>query len=159
MADNDHHVSHAQLFSPIHCGHAPQIRSHEDYDPAAQQYSGFKFSTPQVVMGPGTFDVSIPQGSMTPESQPLLMPKWPSMLRSQSHSTFQPAYLPPVQPIGPATQSASQTPVSATLTRSTKAPRKTLTDVDRKRMCQYDAEHPKSKQTDIAGRYHLRKPT
>ena len=83
-----------------------------------------------------------------PQLQPLIMPQWPSMLTSQS--TYQPPIFPsaPV-PITP----ASATPVSATSThsRTSSTPRKTLTDSDRRRMCQYHEENPTVKQTEIGG--------
>ncbi|KAK5677305.1 hypothetical protein LTR17_027708 [Elasticomyces elasticus] len=61
------------------------------------------------------------------------MPAWPSMLKNLSHL---------IQPMLP-------TPVSATSMSPTPTPRKKLTDLDRKRMCQYAEEHPKAKQTEI----------
>ncbi len=86
-----------------------------------------------------------------PQLQPLIMPQmpqWPSMLTSQS--TYQPPLFPSAGvPITP----ASATPVSASSTnsRTSSTPRKTLTDSDRRRMCQYHEDNPTVKQTEIGG--------
>ena len=83
---------------------------------------------------------------------PLIMPQvsqWPSMLTSQS------TYVPPIFPSAPVPITpVSATPVSATSThsgRTSSTPRKTLTDADRRRMCQYHEDHPTVKQTEIGG--------
>ncbi|CBY00671.1 hypothetical protein LEMA_P018010.1 [Plenodomus lingam JN3] len=94
-----------------------------------------------------------------PQLQPLIMPQmpqWPSMLTSQS--TYQPSLFPsaPV-PITP----ASATPVSASSThsRTSSTPRKTLTDSDRRRMCQYHEENPTVKQTEIGAMFGVERST
>jgi len=79
------------------------------------------------------------------------MPQWPSMLNNQLHSTFPPMFPQPVQPIQPVTLGALQTPVSAVSIRPSPTPRKTLTDADRKRMCQYAEDNQNAKQTEIGG--------
>ncbi|KAK3613220.1 hypothetical protein LTR56_028012 [Elasticomyces elasticus] len=83
------------------------------------------------------------------------MPAWPSMLKNLSRLTFQPMFAQPVQPIQP----MLPTPVSATSTSPTPTPRKTLTDLDRKRMCQYAEEHPNAKQTEIGGIFGVERST
>jgi len=102
-------------------------------------------------MEPGAFGGGIQQRQMAHQLQPLVMPQWPSMLNSQSPSNNQYVFPQPVQPIQPMSMSQLQTPISATSTRSASTPRKTLTDSDRKRMCQYAEDHPNSKQTEIGG--------
>lgn len=89
-----------------------------------------------------------------------MMPQWPSMLASShTHSNYQPPYPQPVQSIPPISVGSLQTPVSATSTRSATTPRKTLTDLDRKRMCQYAEEHPTSKQTEIGAIFGVERST
>jgi hypothetical protein len=72
-------------------------------------------------------------------------PQWPSMLTNPSAYTSQQvsppmaipsAALPPKSIKPPSLQTNSQ-------------PRRTLTDDDRKRMCQYAEDHPSAKQTEI----------
>lgn len=155
MADDERHVAYPQSSPPTQWGQTPHVYPHSHHGTPAQEYSGFNFGTPQVVMEPGAFGHGVQQRSMAPQLQPLVMPQWPSMLSSQAHSTFSSVYPPPVQPIQPISMGALQTPVSATSTRSASTPRKTLTDLDRKRMCQFAEEHPNSKQTEIGGRSML----
>ena len=93
----------------------------------------------------------MPQRPVQQQLQPLVMPQWPSMLNSQSHQPFQPAYPQGVQPIQPMTMAPLPTPISATSSRSASTPRKTLTDADRKQMCQYAEDNPSAKQTEIGG--------
>ncbi|CAN9196467.1 unnamed protein product [Alternaria alternata] len=78
-----------------------------------------------------------------PQLQPLIMPQmpqWPTPL-----------------PITP----ASATPVSASSThsRTSSTPRKTLTDSDRRRMCQYHEENPTVKQTEIGAMFGVERST
>ncbi|KAK0989545.1 hypothetical protein LTR91_009189 [Friedmanniomyces endolithicus] len=96
-----------------------------------------------------TFNSAIRPRPLPPQLQPLIMPQWPSMLNNQSHSTFPPMFPQPVQPIQPVTLGALQTPVSAVSIRPSPTPRKTLTDADRKRMCQYAEDNQNAKQTEI----------
>jgi hypothetical protein len=119
-----------------------------------QDYNGFTSYAPlpmEPMYGTGMHPPHHPHPTPRtthPQLQPLIMPQWPSMLTSQS--TYQPPIFPsaPV-PITP----ASATPVSATSThsRTSSTPRKTLTDSDRRRMCQYHEENPTVKQTEIGG--------
>lgn len=147
MADDEHRAPFHSA-PPASWDQIPHIYPHSHHGTPAQEYSGFNFSSPQLHMSPNAFDGGFQQRPMPQQLQPLVMPQWPSMLNSQVHSTFQPVYPQPVQPIQPM---QLPTPVSATSTRSTSTPRKTLTDLDRKRMCQYADENPNAKQTEIGG--------
>lgn len=84
---------------------------------------------------------------------PLVVPQqWPSMLTSQSN--YSTPTLPTASTTTPssAVSSHSQpTPVRQTVTGGT-TPRRTLTDDDRRRMCQYAEDNPGIKQTDIGGK-------
>jgi len=126
------------------------IYPHSHHGTPAQEYSGFHFVAPQMHMEPSGFSNSIQQRPVHQQLQPLIMPQWPSMLGNQAHS-FQPLYSQPVQPGPPMSMGSVQTPISAVSSRSGSTPRKTLTDHDRRRMCQYAEEHPNSKQTEIGG--------
>jgi hypothetical protein len=148
MADDDH--QHRYQSSPP-VGSWDHVYPHSHHGTPAQEYAGFNFSSPQLPMDSGTFASTIQPRPAHPQLQPLIMPQWPSMLNNPSHSTFQPLYPQPIQPIQPVSIGALQTPVSAVSSRSAPTPRKTLTDLDRKRMCQYAEEHPNAKQTEIGG--------
>ena len=150
MADDDHQ-RHFQPSPPI--GSWEHIYPHSHHGTPAQEYSGFAFSSPQMPMEASGFS-SMPQRSTHQHLQPLIMPQWPSMLNSQAHTPFQGIYpqpLQPVQPIQPMPLGLLHTPVSAVSSRAVPTPRKTLSDLDRKRMCQYADEHPSAKQTEIGG--------
>lgn len=136
------------------------VYPHSHHNTPTQEWTGFNFGS----MEPSAFAHQRP---VHQQLQPLVMPQWPSMLNSH-HQTAQPApyqhppssyhpmYPQPVQPIQPMSVAQLHTPVSATSSRSTTTtPRKTLTDQDRTRMCQYAEEHPNSKQTEIGGESHL----
>lgn len=92
---------------------------------------------------------------------PLNIPQWPSQLTNPSEPS-PPAPTPPptVRPIAPATsipplqpaRAASITPVPDPKPHPPQpTARKTLTDNDRRRMCQYHDENPSVKQTEIGG--------
>jgi hypothetical protein len=148
MAD-DQHQSTYQPSPSITWGRSPQIYPHSHHGTPAQEYSSFHFGSPQLSLGSNTFETTMPQRPIQQQLQPLVMPQWPSMLNSQSHQTYQPSYPQTVQPIQPMTMAPLQTPISATSSRSASTPRKTLTDADRKQMCQYAEDNPSAKQTEI----------
>lgn len=157
MADDERNTG---FRSPpaTHWTPSSRIYSHSHHGTPAQEYQGFNFTSPQMAMEPSAFSNSTQQRPMHQHLQPLVMPQWPSMLGTQAHSTYQPIYaaaqpVQSVQSIQPLSAGPLHTPVSATSTRSASTPRKTLTDLDRKRMCQYAEEHPNSKQTEIGSEF------
>lgn len=152
MADDERRGS-LHSTPPTAWGETPHIYPHSHHGTPAQEYSGFTFNNAQLPMEPNSFRGNMQQRPMPPQLQPLIMPQWPSMLSSSSHPTaFQPLFPQPIQPlsIGP-----HQTPISATSSKSASTPRRTLTDADRKRMCQYAEENPNSKQTEIGSECNI----
>jgi hypothetical protein len=94
---------------------------------------------------------------LSPQLPMLVMPShatWPSMLTNpnsySSHSAPPAMSIPPIQ-VTPRVQTTLKTKLPALHTQP--VPRKTLTDDDRKRMCQYAEDHPHAKQTDIGARF------
>jgi hypothetical protein len=71
--------------------------------------------------------------------------QWPSMLTNPSG--YGPQHLPPPMAIPSVALASKSVKLPAIQTGST--PRRTLTDEDRKKMCQYAEEHPNAKQTEI----------
>lgn len=134
---------------------------HAPHQSPVQDYNGYN------TYAPLPMEPLYPAGMHPPRTthqqlQPLIMPQWPSMLTSQS------SYVPPIfqsapVPITP----ASATPVSAVSAVSTSStrshgsstPRKTLTDADRRRMCQYHEDHPTVKQTEIGAMFGVERST
>lgn len=159
MAD-DQHQSTYQPSPSLTWGRSPHIYPHSHHGTPAQEYNNFQFGSPQLSLGPSTFENTMPQRPVHQQLQPLVMPQWPSMLNSQSHQ-FQPPYSQPMQSIQPMTMAPLPTPISATSSRSASTPRKTLTDSDRKQMCQYAEDNPAAKQTEIGGTlisWHFARP-
>lgn len=75
---------------------------------------------------------------------------WPSML-TNPNSNFGPPHSAPPVAIPPIT--APLKPSKLPALQTTSQPRKTLTDEDRRAMCQYAEDHPTAKQTDIGARF------
>ncbi|KAK5132621.1 hypothetical protein LTR08_008820 [Meristemomyces frigidus] len=156
MADDDDHQRHFQLSPPI--GSWETVYPHSYHGTPAQEYSGFNFSSPQMPTEVGGFS-SMQQRPMHQHLQPLIMPQWPSMLNSQAHTPFQGVYPQTLQPVQPIPIGLLHTPVSAVSSRIAPTPRKTLSDLDRKRMCQYADEHPSAKQTEIGAIFGVERST
>lgn len=95
---------------------------------------------------------SLPQGQTAPPQLPMLiMPShatWPSMLTNPH--TYASHSAPPVA-IPSVTAPVKTTRLPAIHAPS--QPRKTLTDDDRRRMCQYAEDHPNTKQTEIGAMF------
>jgi hypothetical protein len=89
------------------------------------------------------------QRSSHQQLQPLTVPPWPSLLTSQSNYANGPVMAAPVS-MTPVTATPKSAPPSF---RTHDRPRKTLTDDDRRRMCQFAAENPTVKQTEIGGKW------
>jgi hypothetical protein len=112
----------------------------------AHDFNGFSF-TP-MPMEP-TYHGMPPPRTTHQQLQPLIMPQWPSMLTSQA-GYAQPMFPTTMMPMAP----PMGTPLSAgaagvTTSRPASTPRRTLTDADRKRMCEYAEQNPNTKQTEI----------
>lgn len=128
------------------------IYPHSHHGTPAQEHSGFNFAPSQLPMDPSAFSNSAQQRPSYPQ---LIMPQWPSMNRHQAHQqSYQQLNVQPMQVAQQSQQTPTNTlptPVSATSTKSNMNPRKTLTDVDRRRMCKYAQDNPECKQTEIGG--------
>jgi hypothetical protein len=85
---------------------------------------------------------------------PLIMPNhsqttWPSMLTHPVTSSNPPVAISPAPAQPP---QAKGNPPKLPAIHTGPSPRKTLTDSDRRRMCQYHEENPSVKQTEIGGK-------
>ena len=121
----------------------------------AHEYNGFGFSAMPMESVYGTNNMVPPPRTTQPQLHPLVTTPWPSMLTSQSNYGTPIFHQPPVSTPSISTPSVS-TPMSAppTTGRSHDRPRRTLTDQDRRRMCQYAEAHPNVKQTEIGSEIH-----
>ncbi|KAF2757828.1 CenpB-DNA-bind-domain-containing protein [Pseudovirgaria hyperparasitica] len=153
MAHDEHHPQHyhdgtGQWMDGPHSYHGtPQHQS------PVHEFNGFTFNP--IPMEPIYPQHQYPPRTMHQQLQPLITPQWPSMLTSQS------SYVQPIYPTAPGPAPPASTPVSASSTRSgtSSTPRKTLTDLDRRRMCQYHEDHPTVKQTEIGAMFGVERST
>lgn len=126
---------------------------HSVHQSPVHEYQGFAFAPmPMEPMYTHGMSSTMPPPRPIHQLQPLAMPQqWPSMLTSQS-TYVQPIYpsATTVVPVAPAPIPISAPP---TTTTRTSTPRKTLTDQDRRRMCQYHEDNPNIKQTEIGGEF------
>lgn len=130
------------------------------HSPPLPDFHGFSYGSPPIMPMEPAYSMSVPPPYSTLQ---LSMPShpWPSMLTTQSgfpENTLSPAppptlSIPQPVPIRPSQSTpAAPTPPSASSVPSAPTPRRTLTDEDRRRMCQYHEENKSAKQTDIGGK-------
>ncbi|KAK8124638.1 uncharacterized protein PG998_000397 [Apiospora kogelbergensis] len=79
---------------------------------------------------------------------------WPSLHTNPGQSYPTPPVAIPAQSTVPIRQTPKHLP-----SITTSQPRKTLSDDDRRRMCQYAADNPKSKQTEIGAKFGVERST
>ncbi|EEP77174.1 predicted protein [Uncinocarpus reesii 1704] len=112
-------------------------------------FQGFTFGSSPIMPLEPAYSMSVPQ-SYPPHQHlaPLTIPaQWPGMLSTQ------PSYAPvPLAPMPMQTVTHLQN-VHTTHVTSSPAPRRTLTDADRRRMCMYHEENPHVKQTEIGAMF------
>lgn len=141
---NDYHSSHSQ--SP-----ATELHAY-GFVPSSQQQNMHSepYSRPMQPM------YSLPQAP-----QPMFAAQWPSMLTNPSSQPQpppppqMPAPPPPVTPVTTFATGAPLPPLTTHQPTHTTTSRRTLTDQDRRRMCQYHEDNPTVKQTEIGGKSEL----
>ena len=147
----DHHLSPEHNSGGLHDSQGQWIDSSSPFQSHHQspvhEYNGFNFTgMPVQHMYANT---TMPQQRSTLQQlQPLMMPPWPSMLTTGGQGSY-PASMYHAAPMN----TPIQTPISAppATGRHPDRPRKTLTDADRRKMCQYSIDNPQVKQTEIGG--------
>ena len=114
------------------------------------EYQNYQYmSTPHSLPIHPTYVQRMPptQSHHQPPLLPLIMPSqqtWPSMLTNPPMGYQAPVAIP---------HSAPPTKAPKLPGMHAPSPRKTLTDQDRRRMCQYHEEHPNVKQTEIGAMF------
>jgi hypothetical protein len=124
--------------------------------PIMPEYNSYHYASSGVMpIEPGPLYAMARPPPYSPHQQlqplhPLIVPpQWPSMLTSQSnYSTPTPSTASTTTP-GSAVSTGSQSLQIRQTTTGGNTPRRTLTDDDRRRMCQYAEDNPGVKQTDI----------
>jgi hypothetical protein len=155
--DHEHHAGHESNFPSNEGWDIGQGYNSQHQSPVYEQ-NGFGFMQPlhhsphNGLSGDHQSYQRIPPPVHTTHQQllPLIMPShptWPSMLTNPASYPAPPVPIPAVSaPLvkgnGGKLPSIHPSP----------SPRKTLTDLDRRRMCQYHEENPSVKQTEIGGK-------
>ncbi len=149
--ENEHHNGQENAFGNDGWVEINSYNSSQHQSPI-HEYGGFGFmhQVPHSLPAEPTFTRMAPLPPAHPQQHqllPLIMPShptWPSMLTNPSgYQAPPPVAIPPVSaPLKTTKLPALHQPT----------PRKTLTDADRRRMCQYHEENPSVKQTEIGGK-------
>ena len=130
---------------------------HSSHNSPLQEYNGFAFMSNTHVPPEPLYNRPLqPSYSTAPLLQPLVMPQWPSQLTNPSVGCGTPTAFPPPRPLAPISTMAIKPPLPRSASTPAPVPasstaRRTLTDQDRRSMCQYHEDHPTVKQTEIGG--------
>ncbi|KAI1912236.1 hypothetical protein LOZ53_001821 [Ophidiomyces ophidiicola] len=117
-------------------------------------YQGFPFGTSQIVPLEPAYNMSLSQPYTPQPLGPLTMPPaWPAMLSTQP--TYGPVPLAPM----PISSLVHLQNVHTPHVPHSPAPRRTLTDTDRRNMCMYHEENPHVKQTEIGAMFGVERST
>lgn len=145
--------------------HWVEVSSTSTHNSPLQEYNGFGFVTPLHIPLDSVHDH--PQGTSYSPPRPQFVPQWPSQITNPSQGPPPPS-MPMARPLAPATSVSPMEPPSATASEPTPGPtphaapsnaRKTLTDNDRRKMCQYHEEYPNVKQTEIGAIFGVERST
>ena len=158
--DSDHHQSQRDEYGDHHWadlnGYSNGGGQHSTTP--MHEYSGYNFSTSPVMPIEPAYTVPRPppytaHQQLQPLHSLITMAPWPSMLTS-SQANYSPPMLPTAPIVTPisASTTSTVTPVTPVTTTGGSTPRRTLTDDDRRRMCEYQSGHPGVKQTEIGGK-------
>lgn len=154
---SEHHAGLGQAGDP---GSDRWVEVTDEHSSPLHEYHGYSFVSPSYIPFDSIHDRSQESSYSAPAT--LYIPQWPSQLTSPSQAP-PPAQMPAVRPIAPATSIAAVQAVKAAIIKSAPIPapqptqstaRRTLTDSDRRRMCEYHEENPTVKQTEIGGMSH-----
>ena len=132
--------------------HSPHVES------PSQEYNAFGYmsSAHGIPMEPAyNRPLHHPLYSTHQSPHSLITTQWPSMLTNPSNHTQPtvPTPPPPLAPVSTLTTAHPLPPLTTPVPQSTA--RRTLTDLDRRRMCQYHEDNPTVKQTEIGGKCFL----
>jgi len=152
MEDDYNHQQPTPVFHQVHMRmDGQQQYPHSYHGTPATEYAGFAWPSPQDPDGSRPFGHSPVQRPTHQSLHPLVMPQWPSMLNSQpsqSASNYYPTIVAQAQ-LSTVSPTPLMTPVSASSTRSGSTPRRTLTDEERRLMCEFHEQNPNAKQNEI----------
>ncbi|KAL8785100.1 MAG: hypothetical protein Q9195_008772 [Heterodermia aff. obscurata] len=149
--------------------HWVEIAGESPHNSPLHDFNGFGYISPSLPQD-SPHNRSYQNSYFVPHPlHPLNIPQWPSQLTNPSeHSPPVPIPAPSVRPIAPATSIPALQPARAASVTPAPDPkphppqptaRKTLTDNDRRRMCQYHEDNPSVKQTEIGAMFGVERST
>lgn len=148
--DHEHHTGQDNGFGSDGWAELSSSYNSSQHQSPAHEYGGYAFMQPMQHGLPTehSFTRMAPPPPAHTHQQllPLIMPShptWPSMLTNPASYSAPPVAIPPA--------SAPQKTPKLPAIHAAPSPRKTLTDSDRRRMCQYHEDNPSVKQTEIGG--------
>ncbi|CAF9908861.1 MAG: hypothetical protein HETSPECPRED_008753 [Heterodermia speciosa] len=150
--------------------HWVEIAGESPHHSPLHDFNGFGYISPSHLPQDSPHNRSYQNSYFVPHPlHPLNIPQWPSQLTNPSeHSPPVPIPAPSVRPIAPATSIPTLQPARAASVTPAPDPkphppqptaRKTLTDNDRRRMCQYHEDNPSVKQTEIGAMFGVERST
>ena len=128
---------------------------HSPHQSPLHEYNGFGFlASTHVPVDPIYHRAAQNSYAANSALHPLIMPQWPSQITNPSEGGS-PAAIPLPRALAPtSTVTTPQSAPPAIPAPASSTARKTLTDHDRRRMCQYHEDFPTVKQTEIGGTLH-----
>lgn len=140
-------------------GHMVDVaEDHPPHQSPGNDYSDFGFSAATHVQMDPIYSPPMQPSFSSPQPlhSLLIVPEWPSQITNPSENSSPPAPIPLLRPIRPLSKTApvptlSPAPAPSKSSHSSSTSRRTLTDSDRRRMCEYHSENPNVKQTEIGG--------
>ncbi len=159
--DHEHHPSHDNTYGGndgwVDISHSYSSSQHQS---PMYEHGGFAFMQQPLQhngneqsYNPPRMPQPAPPHTTHQQLLPLIMPSnptWPSLLTNPASYSAPPVAIPPVSAPVVKGNGAKLPAIHAT-----PSPRKTLTDSDRRRMCQYHEENPSVKQTEIGGKHQI----
>ncbi|KAL6713375.1 hypothetical protein ACLMJK_008840 [Lecanora helva] len=143
---------------------------HSQHQSPSNEYGGFAFATSAHAHVESVYDRPVQTSFASPQPlHPLVtMPQWPSQITNPSESS-PPAPMPlqhrPILPLSKTSPVETippmpvPTPAPSKITHPTNTSRKTLSDSDRRRMCEYHSDNPSVKQTEIGNMFGVERST
>lgn len=163
----EHHygLHHEEDFGAGH--HMVEVaEDHSPHHSPPHDYGDYAFSASTPVQLQSIYSRPMEPSYSSPQPlHPIItMPLWPSQITNPSENS-PPPVAPLHRPILPMSKTTpapilSPAPASSKSSHHTSTSRRTLTDSDRRRMCEYHNENPNVKQTEIGGeleKYTIRK--
>lgn len=158
----EHHYAlhHAHDFGGGHM--VDMAEDHSPHHSPPNDYGDFTFSASTNVQIDPMYNRPMQPSFSSPQPlQPLVtMPQWPSQITNPSESSSPPVSMPLHRPILPFSKTEpvltlAPAPAPTKPAHATSTSRRTLTDSDRRRMCEYHSENPNVKQTEIGGEHDI----